>query len=41
MWEWAKLQPKRKRQIWDKYEVTEGIYEYWKPENLKAKAISA
>ena len=41
MWAWAQRQPKRKRQILDKYEITEGLYEYWKPENLKAKAIPA
>ena len=30
MWEWAKTQPKRKQQIWDSYELDNGIYSYWK-----------
>tara|TARA_R110001592_G_scaffold2663_2_gene15296 strand:- start:4878 stop:5876 length:999 start_codon:yes stop_codon:yes gene_type:complete len=30
MWEWAKSQPSRKRQSWDKYEIDDGIYDYWK-----------
>ena len=30
MWEWAKKQPKRPQYMWDNYEITKGIYEYWK-----------
>jgi UDP-glucose 4-epimerase len=30
MWEWAKKQPNRERFVWDNYELTKGIYEYWK-----------
>lgn len=30
MWEWAKSQPKRSQYKWDNYEVTKGIYSYWK-----------
>ena len=30
MWEWAKTQPKRPIQSWDKYELDKGIYAYWK-----------
>ena len=30
MWEWAKQQPMHERMKWDNYEVTKGIYEYWK-----------
>ena len=30
MWEWAQVQPDRPRQSWDKYEVEEKIYEFWK-----------
>lgn len=30
MWEWAKIQPKRKRYHWDQYELEKGIYQYWK-----------
>tara|TARA_B100001248_G_scaffold11726_1_gene7606 strand:+ start:3402 stop:4406 length:1005 start_codon:yes stop_codon:yes gene_type:complete len=30
MWEWAKLQPNKKRKFWDNYEVEKGIYEFWK-----------
>ena len=35
MWEWVKLQPKRERFIWDKYELEKGLYPQWKPEALK------
>lgn len=41
MWHWAKKQPKRPRQIWKEYEVTKGLYEFWKPENLIAKFVPA
>jgi UDP-glucose 4-epimerase len=30
MWEWAKQQPKRQRKVWDTYEVSDKLYEYWK-----------
>ena len=30
MWNWAKEQPNRDRFIWDKYEVDNGIYSFWK-----------
>lgn len=30
MWEWAKNQPNRPQYKWENYEVTKGIYEYWK-----------
>ena len=30
MWEWAKIQPNRPQYKWDKYEIENGIYSYWK-----------
>lgn len=30
MWEWAKVQPDRERYKWENYEITNGIYSYWK-----------
>lgn len=30
MWEWAKAQPDRPQYIWDNYEITKGMYSYWK-----------
>ncbi len=30
MWEWAKIQPRRERKEWDKYELEKGIYTFWK-----------
>lgn len=30
MWEWAKKQPNRGRYKWENYEVTKGLYSYWK-----------
>lgn len=30
MWEWAKEQPERLRYKWENYEITNGIYSYWK-----------
>jgi len=30
MWEWAKLQPMRKRFVWPEYELDKGIYSFWK-----------
>jgi len=30
MWKWAEKQPNRKRFIWENYEISKGIYEFWK-----------
>ena len=30
MWTWAKEQPIRKQYKWENYEITDGLYEYWK-----------
>lgn len=30
MWEWAKKQPNRKQYKWENYEVTNGLYSFWK-----------
>lgn len=30
MWEWAKEQPNRKQYKWENYEITKGLYNYWK-----------
>ena len=30
MWEWVKKQPDRPQQKWDSYEITKGLYSYWK-----------
>lgn len=30
MWEWALQQPNRQRKVWKNYELTKGIYEFWK-----------
>lgn len=30
MWEWAKVQPEKPQYKWDNYEITKGIYSYWK-----------
>ena len=30
MWEWAKKQPNRKQFKWENYEITDGLYSYWK-----------
>lgn len=35
MWEWAQQQPKRERMVWGEYEITDGLYEFWRPETLK------
>jgi UDP-glucose 4-epimerase len=35
MWEWALLQPKRKRFIWSEYEIDKGLYPQWKPAALE------
>jgi UDP-glucose 4-epimerase len=34
MWEWVILQPIRPRQIWKDYELDDGIYPYWKQDEL-------
>jgi UDP-glucose 4-epimerase len=30
MWEWTKTQPNRERYKWENYEITKGLYEYWR-----------
>lgn len=30
MWQWAKIQPKRKQYKWENYEITKGLYSFWK-----------
>ena len=30
MWEWAQTQPRRKQYIWENYEITKGLYSFWK-----------
>lgn len=30
MWEWAKKQPNRQQYKWENYEITDGLYSYWK-----------
>ena len=30
MWGWAQTQPNRKQYKWENYEITKGIYSYWK-----------
>jgi UDP-glucose 4-epimerase len=30
MWKWAQKQPKRERFVWENYEISKGIYEFWK-----------
>lgn len=35
MWDWAQLQPRRKRFVWESYELDRGLYPYWKQENIK------
>jgi UDP-glucose 4-epimerase len=40
MWEWAKQQPLRPRQVWTTYEVDTGIYPFWKTEVLMKEAAS-
>lgn len=41
MWEWAKKQPIRPRQIWSKYEVEQGLYPFWKTDVLIGEAQAA
>lgn len=35
MWDWAIMQPNRRRYVWENYEITKGIYSYWVDENTK------
>jgi UDP-glucose 4-epimerase len=35
MWDWAQQQPDRKRFVWPSYEISKGIYPYWKQAELK------
>lgn len=30
MWEWAKSQPMRRQYKWENYEITKGLYSFWK-----------
>ena len=30
MWEWAKKQPNRRQYKWENYEITKGLYSFWK-----------
>lgn len=30
MWDWAQQQPNRKQYKWENYEITKGLYSYWK-----------
>lgn len=30
MWDWAQIQPKRSRFVWENYELEKGIYSFWK-----------
>jgi UDP-glucose 4-epimerase len=41
MWEWARVQPERPRQVWSKYEVDNGIYPFWKTDILVQEAKTA
>lgn len=34
MWNWAKIQPKRKTFIWDNFEIEKGIYSFWKTKQI-------
>lgn len=38
MWEWAKAQPIRPRQVWSEYELDEGLYPFWEKETLTSQA---
>jgi UDP-glucose 4-epimerase len=40
MWEWAKFQPSRPRQVWGEYELDKGIYSYWNKNVLVQEAPS-
>jgi UDP-glucose 4-epimerase len=41
MWDWARVQPERPRQVWGKYEVEQGIYPFWKTDVLVGEAKTA
>ena len=41
MWDWAKVQPERPRQVWSKYEVDKGLYPFWKTDVLIQEAKTA
>jgi UDP-glucose 4-epimerase len=41
MWDWAKFQPERPRQIWGTYEVDKNIYPFWKTDVLVTEAKTA
>jgi len=41
MWDWARVQPERPRQVWGKYEVEQGIYPFWKTDVLVTEAKTA
>ena len=41
MWDWARMQPDRPRQVWSKYEVDQGIYPFWKTDVLVQEAKTA
>jgi len=30
MWKWTQTQPNRERFVWENYEISKGIYEFWK-----------
>jgi hypothetical protein len=41
MWDWARVQPERPRQVWGTYEVEQGIYPFWKTDVLVGEAKTA
>ncbi len=41
MWDWARFQPERPRQIWGTYEVDKNIYPFWKTDVLVTEAKTA
>jgi UDP-glucose 4-epimerase len=41
MWNWARVQPERPRQIWGTYEVDKNIYPFWKTDVLVTEAKTA
>jgi len=41
MWDWARIQPERPRQIWGSYEVDKNIYPFWKTDVLVTEAKTA
>jgi len=34
MWNWAQEQPRRKRFVWQEYELDKGLYPFWEKKNL-------